>query len=114
MVEVQAGEPDLIFPIVYGHAQFTRNICKLYICANETTDRTVHAKDYFSTLIVEDVLYHAAINISLGRMDGPEVIQATPHGHVLPKIQIERILLGNFDRLCRGVRTCVANVNRPL
>jgi len=40
-------------------------------------------------LIVEDVLYHAAINISLGRMDGPELIQATPHGHVLPKIQIE-------------------------
>ena len=40
-------------------------------------------------LIVEDVLYHAAINISLGRMDGPELIQATPRGHVLPKIQIE-------------------------
>jgi len=58
-------------------------------------------------LIVEDVLYHAAMYISLGRMDGPEVIQATPHGHVLPKIQIERILLGNSDRLCRGVRSCV-------
>ena len=57
-------------------------------------------------LIVEDVLYHAAINISLGRKDGPELIQATPHGRVLPKIQIERILLGNFDRLCRGVRSC--------
>jgi len=35
-------------------------------------------------------------------MDGPEVIQATPRGHVLHKIQIERILLGNFDRLLQG------------
>ena len=60
-------------------------------------------------LIVEDVLHHAAINILLGMMDGPELIQATPHGHVLPKIQIERILLGNFDRSslqARSVRSC--------
>jgi len=48
------------------------------------------------------LVYH----ISLGRMDGPELIRATPHGLVLPKIQIERILIGNADRLFRGVRSC--------
>jgi len=38
-------------------------------------------------------------------MDGPELIQATPHGRVFPEIQIKQILLGNFDRRCGGVRS---------
>jgi len=59
------------------------------------------------------VLSHKAINITVYHregLDGSELIQATPHGHVLPKIHIKQILLGNFDHLCRGVRSGASQI----
>ena len=40
-----------------------------------------------------------------GRTDAPKPIQVTPHNDVLPRILVKQIVLGNFSRPLRSVRS---------